>query len=310
MPWFRLTKSPPAASNRALVIASLGIQPPEDDCFCAAATRMGGTRTDFFSGFGAAILFLAQRFEIQVRNHVADDVAIDCFALQGACQRHGVETQVIDVARNAFAVIGDEFASADRQERGLLAARNPQAMVNVGVHFMGCERLDANHHGNALPELRHGWTGQAIGELGLTGQHDLHQFCPGSFEIGEQADGLEDFLVQILRFVNHQHEAPARAHLLGEQAVQDVVHGRQIHARDVNAEIHHDVANELARIAIGAKHKGGASLVTQVGKIMVEQGSLAHSRLGDQRQESTIAFRAVDERGERLPVLRSQIQEP
>src|SRR5271154_6610068 len=55
--WFRMTTSPPAASNRALVIASLGIQPPEGDCFFAADNSMGGTRTDFFSGFGATTFF-------------------------------------------------------------------------------------------------------------------------------------------------------------------------------------------------------------------------------------------------------------
>ncbi len=63
-------------------------------------------------------------------------------------------------------------------------------------------------------------TGQAIGKLRLAGQNNLHQFCPGSFEVGEQADGLENFFVQILRFVNHQHEAAPRTHLFGKQAVQ------------------------------------------------------------------------------------------
>src|ERR1700679_478163 len=88
------------------------------------------------------------------------------------------------------------------------------------------------------------------------------------------------------------------------------MHARQIHACDVYAEIQQKVTNKLARIAIGAKHKSGASFVTEVGKVMVEQGRLAHSRLGDQRKESTITFRAVDKRSERFPVLRSQVQEP
>src|ERR1700733_13506444 len=56
-PWFKLTKSPPAASNSALVIASLGIHPPEGDCFFAADNRMGGTLADFFSRFTAGMFF-------------------------------------------------------------------------------------------------------------------------------------------------------------------------------------------------------------------------------------------------------------
>ena len=48
---------------------------------------------------------------------------------------------------------------------------------------------------------------------------------------------FEYFLVQILCFVNDQHEAPPGAHLLGEQAIQGVVHGGQIHAGDVHARI-------------------------------------------------------------------------
>src|ERR1700691_1937926 len=70
------------------------------------------------------------------------------------------------------------------------------------------------------------------------------------------------------------------------------------------------MAIELARIAIGAKDERRASLVTEVGKVMVEQRSLAHSRLGNQCQESSIAFRAIQERSERFPMLRSEVQEP
>src|SRR5580698_8473321 len=56
-PWLRLRMSPTAASDRALVIASLGTQPPEGDSFFAADNSMGGTRIAFFSGFGAAMFF-------------------------------------------------------------------------------------------------------------------------------------------------------------------------------------------------------------------------------------------------------------
>ena len=63
-------------SNSAQVIASLGIQPPEDDCFCAAGDQHRAARARiFFRTSVGCDVFLAQQFEIQVCNHVTDDVA-------------------------------------------------------------------------------------------------------------------------------------------------------------------------------------------------------------------------------------------
>src|SRR5271163_3493201 len=153
-------------------------------------------------------------------------------------------------------------------------------MVDVSVDVVVGERFDTDEHGYALAQLGHGGAGQAVSQLGLSGQDDLHQFHPGSFEIGKQPDRFEDFFIEILRFVYNEHETTACAHLVGEQPVQAVVHGRQIHSGDVNAQVDEQVTNELARVAIGAKDEGGAGLIAKVGKVVVEQGSLAHSRIG------------------------------
>ena len=66
-----------------------------------------------------------------------------------------------------------------------------------------------------------------------------------------------------------------------------------------------DFSNELAGIAIGAKYKSGTDLVTEVRKVIVEQGSFAHPWFRDQRQETPITFGSIYQRSERLPVRRS-----
>src|ERR1700694_2081520 len=45
-------------------------------------------------------------------------------------------------------------------------------------------------------------------------------------------------------------------------------------------------------------------------EILEKQRSLPHPRLGYQSEEASIRFRAVEERGERLPMLGSEVEEP
>ena len=77
----------------------------------------------------------------------------------------------------------------------------------------------------------------------------------------------------------------------------------------IETHVRQDVAQEVARIAVGLEEKRHASLAPQSFQVLVEQGSLAHAGLGDQRQESAVGFRAVHQRSERLAVLLAHVQE-
>src|SRR3984957_3435488 len=68
------------------------------------------------------------------------------------------------------------------------------------------------------------------------------------------------------------------------------------------------MADGLPRIEIGPEHECRPGLIPEVREIVIEQRSLAHPRFRNQREESPIAFRTVDQRGQSLSMFWSKVQ--
>src|SRR2546422_5678889 len=57
-------------------------------------------------------------------------------------------------------------------------------------------------------------------QLGLTDQHDLQQLLARGFEVGQQADLLENRGLEVLRLVEDHHALSTRPTLLDEKGVE------------------------------------------------------------------------------------------
>ena len=64
---------------------------------------------------------------------------------------------------------------------------------------------------DALCQLAQVIAAQQIAQLGLADQDDLQQLLRFGLEIGEQSNLFKYFDTEILRLIDNQHHAPARA---------------------------------------------------------------------------------------------------
>jgi hypothetical protein len=84
------------------------------------------------SGCRAAEPLVRPRPKIKVGNDLANDIAIDWFSLQSASQRQCIETEIVDVTRNAFATLGNERKRVPRKHRHIRATSGcPQSVSYV-----------------------------------------------------------------------------------------------------------------------------------------------------------------------------------
>ena len=62
------------------------------------------------------------------------------------------------------------------REHGLARAGNTQPFGDVAFCFLTCERQRLAPDGNALAKLANTGVAKLLFKLGLSGEHDLHQF--------------------------------------------------------------------------------------------------------------------------------------
>ena len=81
--------------------------------------------------------FLPPSVEIKIGNDLANNVAIDRFPLQSTSQRQRIETEVVDITRNAFAVLGDQRQRpCGKQRRFESISRGPQSVIYVELPYL------------------------------------------------------------------------------------------------------------------------------------------------------------------------------
>ena len=145
-------------------------------------------------------------------------------------------------------------------------------------------------------------------QLGLAGQNDLQQLGIVRLEIGKHAHGFEHGVVEILRFVHDQDKTFPRKQFFKQDLVQFAVHGDETHPLHIDGQLLQDVLDKFAAIALRLEQKHGARSVAQLFHQLVQEGGLAHSRLGDQRKKSPIVRNSKGEGGERLAVSPAGVQ--
>ena len=92
---------------------------------------------------------------------------------------------------DALTVVINSPECGSGETRGPVRPGDLQAMLNVLVHFVPCQRRQMVANGDALTQLAQSRIVQLVAQFGLTHQDDLQQFPVVGFEIRKQADLLE-----------------------------------------------------------------------------------------------------------------------
>ena len=95
-------------------------------------------------------------------------------------------------------------------------------MAHVRGSLVARQRVEVIAAGDALRELPQLDAAQQLAQLGLADQDDLQQLLRFGFEVGQQAHLLEHFGREVLRFVDHQHDALAFGMRLEQVVAQQV----------------------------------------------------------------------------------------
>ena len=98
-------------------------------------------------------------------------------------------------------------AQGGAAERTALGAGYHHPVPDIGPGFVLVEGLEVITRGNALGQLAQVLTLQQLPQLGLPQQHHLQQFFLGCFQVGQQANLFQGFRAEVLRLVDHDHDA-------------------------------------------------------------------------------------------------------
>src|SRR5208282_790887 len=127
-------------------------------------------------------------------------------------------------------------------------------------------------------------------------------------EIGKEAYRFERRRFEVLCLVHDQHKASAREHLAKQDLVQLLVHRREIHSRGLDAKLAEEVAEKLTGVTLRLEQKHRPRRIAQLFHKPIQNGGFSHSRVGDERHESTAGFDAIQESGEGLAVRTTRIK--
>ena len=106
------------------------------------------------------------------------------------------------------------------ERRPPAAPSHTQTMMNIGLGFLPIERSKVVPHRDPLPQLPQFGPIQRISQFGLPDQDDLQQFSVVGFQIGQEANLLEEVLGHVLRLVDEQDDINIVTNLLQKIGIE------------------------------------------------------------------------------------------
>ena len=211
----------------------------------------------------------------------------------------------VDQARDAFGVIEDAPKGGLREMRALLRPGNAEAMLDVLADFVAIQRAQVIADRDALAKLAKVVIVQAITQLGLAHEDDLQQFAIVGLQIGEEANLFEEFVGEVLRFVDDEDGVAAGVRL-GEEEAVDFGNGfKAVHALNFETEFHGDGLDELVGIENGIEDERGRKLRPELFQQRAAKGRLAGTDFAGDLDESFSFANAVKQMIERLTMFRA-----
>src|ERR1051326_7685807 len=120
-------------------------------------------------------------------------------------------------------------------------------MLDVLIDLKSFKRLQMIAHGDALAKLTEARIVQAVAQLGLSHQYNLKQFAVISLQIGEQSHLFEQFICEVLRFVDNQNRFASVLDLMEKKLVDHRQSIEAIETVDRKAELNGNRLHQLVR---------------------------------------------------------------
>ena len=200
----------------------------------------------------------------QLTDGAPDGSVINGIFLMNVASKQAFIAQSIHEARNSFAVTINPENSGRSEIRRAFGAGDLEAVGDVAANFAHGERPKMVSHRDALAQLPEGVLVQAFSKFGLAHEDDLQKLAVVGFEIGEEADLLEQLGSKILGFVDNEHGVA----LLFREGEEVFVEGgdgfEAVQATDLKTKFHGDGFDELVGTEGRVKDKGGFPVVAEL----------------------------------------------
>ena len=185
-----------------------------------------------------------------------------------------------------------------------------QTMADIGRRLLALNRLQVIAGGNTLRKLAQVVARQQRAQFGLPDQHDLQQFFPGGFQIGEQAHLFQGVGGKILRLVDDQHGAPAARVGFKQMRVEHV--GKQLDAggiaRVVNAQLVAQAGEEFHGGDTRVEDQGHVDVLGHLLQQAAADSCLAGAHLAGELHETAALAHPVQQVRQRLAMLLTHIE--
>ena len=216
--------------------------------------------------------------------------------------------QNIDHPRDAAAGFGNSGQRGVVKDVVLdpLAAGHPQAMGDVALGFGQGQRLCLKREDHPLVQLAQRRILQQFVQFGLTEQDDLQQLAGFGLEIGDQANGLQSGLAQMLCLVDHHHRHASLGMFIHQETVQRRV-GRFLHRGVIDGEFPTNRPNDGTGVSLRRIDVGDGVAVDELVHQQTAQQRLAGSHLADDFDDAGIAPQREIERRDDVGVFLGRI---
>ncbi len=260
---------------------------------------------------GAGVGVLARGEVHGVFEDFVDEGFVDGVGFGGEAVEEGVVAEAVDDAGGASGEACN-FGDGVRGEACVVGvcAGNREAVVDVGGDFFEGERFEMVGEGDALAELFEVGLGDFFAELGLADEDDLEELFGGGFEIGEHAEFFEDFVGEVLGFINDDDDEAVLGKLVDEELVDAEEHGGLVGGvGDGDGEFVANEADELDGVEVGVADEGDLGVVFEVAQEEVGDEGFAGADFAGEQDEAAALFDGIDQIGEGFIVARGFVKE-
>ena len=216
----------------------------------------------------------------------------------------------VDHARHAAR---EAINLAQRERREDVGGRSgdAQAVANVRDGFVARERVQVIAPGDALCELAQLVAREQLAQLRLADEDDLQQFLGIGLEVGEQAYLLQHFGREVLRLIDHQHDAASsavRAQQVVVEDVDEVLATADRLVRHADADLLAQCQQELGRSHARVEHQRDLGILGGLREQGADDGGLARAHLAGQLHEAAGFLDAVQQMSQGFGVALAQIE--
>ena len=151
--------------------------------------------------------------------------------------------------------------------------------------------------GDALAELFEVGLGDFVAELGLADEDNLEELVGGGFEVGEHAEFFEDFVGEVLGFINDHDDEAVFGELLDEELVDGEEHAGLVGVGG-DGELVADEADELGGVEVSVADECDLGVVFEVLEEEMGDEGFAGADFAGEEDEAAALFDGIDEVGE------------